>query len=94
MKTRPALLGLLTLVVAGCVSIPSEAPELSQTLGYRLKALENANITLLQRYFDLKRRDIDRFIADEWVPKFAPDHLQQTTGHRGVASHRPERERS
>ena len=71
MKTRPALLGLLTLVVAGCVSIPSEAPELSQTLGYRLKALENANITLLQRYFDLKRRDIDRFIADEWVPKFA-----------------------
>ena len=71
MKTRPALLGFLTLAVAGCVSIPNEAPELSQALGQRLKALENANMTLLQRYFDLKRRDIDRFIAEKWVPQFA-----------------------
>ena len=71
MKFRPALLALLTLAVAGCVSIPSEAPELSQALGQRLKALENANITLLQRYFDLKRRDVDRFIAEKWVPQFA-----------------------
>ena len=71
MRVRPALLGLLTSVLAGCVSIPSEAPELSQALGQRLKALENANITLLQRYFDLKRREVDRFIDETFVPEFA-----------------------
>jgi len=71
MRTRSALLGLLTLVVWGCASIPSEAPELSQTLGQRIKALENANVTLLERYFDLKRREIDRFLAEKWVPRFA-----------------------
>jgi len=82
MRTRSALLGLLTLVVCGCVSIPSEAPELSQTLGQRIKALENANVTPLERYFDLKRREIDRFLAEKWVPRFA----RNIFGNRQVAA--------
>ncbi|WP_419861226.1 hypothetical protein [Candidatus Palauibacter sp.] len=71
MRVRLALLGLLMSVLAGCASIPSEAPELSQALGQRLRALENANITLLQRYFDLKRREVDHFIDETFVPEFA-----------------------
>ncbi len=71
MKSRPALLAFVAFTILGCVSIPSEAPELSVALGQRLTALENANITLLQRYFDLKRHEIDRFITEVWVPRFA-----------------------
>jgi len=65
------MLLFLTLVSLGCATIPPEAPVLSAALGKRIAAIEEANITLLHRYFDQKRREIDRFIQAEWVPVFA-----------------------
>lgn len=62
---------LLLFIFSGCVSIPSEAPELSGELGKRISAIENANINLLHRFFDLKRKEVDRFIEKEWTPAFA-----------------------
>ena len=65
---------ILTLVVptlGACVSIPAEAPELSATLGVRISAIEQSHLTLLHRYFDMKRRDVDRFVDQVWVPPFA-----------------------
>ena len=66
-------LGLLTisLMMMACVSIPPEAPELSAQLGNRISAIEQSNLTLLHRYFDRKKQDIDKFIQHEWVPEFA-----------------------
>jgi len=64
-----SLAGILAL--AGCASIPPEAPELSAELGKRISAIEDSNITLLKRFFDQKRRGVDRFIENEWVPEFA-----------------------
>lgn len=62
---------LFALVLASCTSIPPEAPELSVELGKRISAIEESNITLLRRFFDQKRREVDIFIEDEWVPEFA-----------------------
>ena len=56
---------------SGCVSIPSEAPELSTELGNRISSIEGANIILLQRFFGEKRSKVDRFIDNEWVPLFS-----------------------
>lgn len=66
-------LGLLTIILmmTACVSIPPEAPELSAQLGNRISAIEQSNLTLLHRYFDRKKQDIDEFIQHEWVPEFA-----------------------
>ena len=66
-------LGLLTisLMMMACVSIPPEAPELSAQLGNRISAIEQSNLTLLHRYFDRKKQDIDEFIQHEWVSEFA-----------------------
>ena len=69
---------VLTLLMLGCASIPSEAPELSVQIGNRVSAIEDANITLLQRFFSQKRQDIDRFIEDEWVPEFANSFFSNT----------------
>ena len=68
-------LGMLAVlsVLVGCASIPPEAPELSVELGKRISAIEDSNITLLNRFFDQKRREVDRFIEDEWVPTFAEE---------------------
>jgi len=51
--------------------ITSGAPELSAELGKRISAIEDSNVTLLKRFFDQKRREVDKFIEDEWVPEFA-----------------------
>ncbi|WP_404419282.1 hypothetical protein [Marinospirillum sp.] len=59
------------LALMGCTSIPPEAPELSVELGKRISAIEDSNIILLNRFFDQKRKEVDRFIEDEWVPEFA-----------------------
>ena len=69
---------VLSLLMLGCASIPSEAPELSVQIGNRVSAIEDANITLLQRFFAQKRQDIDRFIEDEWVPVFANNFFSNT----------------
>ena len=67
------------LVLTGCVSIPSEAPELYAELGKRISAIEDSNITLLERFFDQKREEVDRFIKDEWVPEFANQFFSNET---------------
>lgn len=61
------------LVFGGCATIPSEAAELSQELGNRLSAIESANLALLGKFFDEKRRQVDEFIMEEWVPAFAEE---------------------
>jgi hypothetical protein len=64
---------------AGCATIPSEAPELSVALGERISALEQSNIVLLQRYFELKRGEVDRFLMQKWVPQFTRNLLKDET---------------
>ena len=64
-------IALAGAMLTGCASIPPEAPELSSELGNRISALEDTNLTLLHRFFDLKRAEVDRFIKEEWVPSFA-----------------------
>ena len=65
------------VLISGCASIPPEAPSLSSELGKRISALENANVTLLNRYFDQKRVEVDRFIQEVWLPEFASEFFQK-----------------
>ncbi len=62
---------LCLIVVTSCASIPKEAPELSENLGERIEKIELANITLLHKFFEQKRRDVDYFIEREWLPVFS-----------------------
>lgn len=61
------------VLLVGCATIPHEAPELSTELGNRINTIQDANLTLLHRFFDLKKGDVDRFIQNEWVPTFAEE---------------------
>jgi len=67
------LLFVLFLSYLGCATIPPEAPELSAELGNRISAIEDSNIALLHRFFDQKRKELDKFIENEWLPTFAED---------------------
>ncbi len=69
----------ILMVVMGCATIPSEAPELSNELGKRISAIETANLNLLHKYFDFKRDQIDKFVEEEWVPLFAKNFFENPT---------------
>ena len=61
------------LAFGGCASIPPEAPELSAQLGARISSLESAHVRLLEEFFLEKRRRVDGFIQEVWVPIFAQE---------------------
>lgn len=75
---RPAAVLASALCVSACATIPSEAPVLSAELGKRISAIEESNMTLLQRFFDLKRQDVEQFIDEVWVPTLTTDILNRS----------------
>ncbi|TRZ45044.1 hypothetical protein DMZ48_04600 [Robertkochia solimangrovi] len=54
-----------------CASIPKEAPQLSSEIGYEIQKLENDHLALLEIYFELKRKEVKRFVREIWLPEFA-----------------------
>jgi hypothetical protein len=71
LKMAFALMGLF--LIGGCATIPSEAPQLSAQLGTRISAVETSHRRLLADFFDEKRKRVDEFIQEEWVPLFAQE---------------------
>ncbi|WP_076919492.1 hypothetical protein [Pseudoalteromonas sp. SK18] len=74
---KKASLFLSVFYLSACTSIPPEAPELSIELGKRVTSIESANLTLLHRFFDQKRVEIDRFIEQEWLPEFSENFFNK-----------------
>jgi len=61
------------VAAVGCASIPPEAPELSGQLGSRITAIESSHNRLLEQFFADKRRRVDEFVQEVWVPTFATE---------------------
>ena len=68
---RKTAFALCAALLAGCASIPAEAPVLSQQLGERMSALETAHLSLVRQFFDEKRKHIREFVEETWIPMFA-----------------------
>jgi len=71
MKYVLLIIGMLCgLFMGGCATIPPEAPELSVQLGLRISAVESAHNRLLEDFFAEKRRQVDHYVQEVWVPVF------------------------
>lgn len=66
-------IAFFALVLASCATIPPEAPELSGQLGIRISAIESAHTRLVEQFFAEKRRRVDDFVQEVWVPTFAAE---------------------
>lgn len=67
-----AVIGLIVLFgLSACAAIPKESADLSIELGKRISAIEDANMVLVDKYFNEKRSRVDEFIEKEWAPEFA-----------------------
>lgn len=62
---------LIALSSVGCVTIPKAAPEISTRLGERIDAIQASHTALLRAFFNEKRKQVDRFLFEEWLPVFA-----------------------
>ena len=84
---------LSSVAMVGCASIPPEAPELSGQLGTRITAIESSHNRLLEQFFAEKRRQVDEFVQEVWVPTFAAeffgDPQVDTVWKQVVASNDP-----
>jgi hypothetical protein len=67
-----------TISLTSCASIPSEAPQLSGELGNRISALEGAHLRLLDEFFVEKRRRVDDFVQQTWIPVFAQEFFSDS----------------
>ncbi len=70
-----AILGIL--LIGGCASIPKESPELSQEIGRRVAAMQEAHLNLIDKYFELKRNEINDLFEEEWIPAYAESFFAQ-----------------
>lgn len=67
---------VIALVCCSCVSVPKQAPTLSEELGKRISAIEKSHTALLNSFFDEKRLKLDEFIENEWLPLFAKNFFE------------------
>ena len=65
-----------SVVLSSCISIPKQAPELSEQLGKQISSLEKSHVSLLNSYFDQKRHAVDEFVDKVWLPEFAANFFK------------------
>jgi hypothetical protein len=68
---------LSLFLIAGCATIPKEAPVLSQEIGERVAAMEQAHLRLVHEYFDLKQKKVNRIFEEQWIPAYAESFFSQ-----------------
>lgn len=71
MKISSRLFLSTAFVLTSCVSVPKQAPLLSEELGQKIDALEKSHLNLLHTFFNEKRNLVNQFINEEWMPGFA-----------------------
>ena len=67
-----------SVVVGGCASVPKESVELSYTIGKDLESLHQSYKTLITRYFDSLRLQVNSAIDRVFIPAYINDFV--TTG--------------
>ena len=72
---RAAIAAACSAWVAGCATVPPEAPAAAEALGTRLERFEEAHMTLLDALFETHRVGIERFVATRWQPRFVDEFL-------------------
>lgn len=71
------VIAVISLLIGSCASIPKESPELSQEIGQRVAGMQEAHLTLVNRYFDLKRAEVNKIFEEEWIPAYAESFFAQ-----------------
>lgn len=67
----------LSFSLLSCATIPKEAPLLSEQLGKEMNELEDSHISLVESFFDLKRKNVRDYLEKVWLPLYAETFFQK-----------------
>jgi len=67
---------ILPIFGSGCASVPKESVELSYTLGSDLESLHQSYKTLIARYFESLRREVNSAIDRVFIPAYINDFVK------------------
>ena len=65
-----SLVILTQMIVSACASIPKDSVALSKEIGKGIAENQRAYISLLNRYFDQKKKQIDSAIIEDYLPSY------------------------
>lgn len=65
-----AILTILLFILGSCARIPASSVELTDMLIAEGERMHRLNITLVNKMFDEKQKNLDEFIENEYLPKF------------------------
>ncbi|MBW2960866.1 hypothetical protein [Mesonia aestuariivivens] len=74
---KKQLFYFLAFIFVSCVSVPKQAPELSEEIGIQLQELEHSHQQLIKVFFENERKQISDFVYEEWLPIFATNFFSQ-----------------
>jgi len=85
-----SLLIVPAIFVGGCASVPKESVELSYTLGNDLESLHRSYKTLIERYFESLRREINGAIDRVFIPAYINDFVKTVMLVENAKADRPD----
>ncbi len=65
------------LILSGCVKLPIESLQLSDSITNEGKRMHEMNVALVNKMFHGKSERIDAFIQDEYTPKFLEEFMMR-----------------
>jgi hypothetical protein len=77
MGKRVSAVAAIVMLLSACATIPAEAPVLSAQLSSRISESKRAHEDVVRLFFEMKRAEVDRFVATEWLPVFAGKLFEQ-----------------
>lgn len=77
MKVFKLLLLIFSCGFFSCASIPKEAPVLSEQLGQEITELEKSHFSLVDSFFELKRKNVKNYIENVWLPLYAKNFFEE-----------------
>lgn len=66
---------LILLTVTGCAHVPKESAQLSEELTGMINSAQASHLALLDQYMDERRRKVDEFMNEKWIPRFMGEFI-------------------
>ena len=71
-------IAVLSTMILGCAHTPKEAVSLSEELLVMTESAKSSHLAMLDEYIAERRRQVDTFMSEKWIPVFMDDAIKNT----------------
>jgi hypothetical protein len=81
---------IFLILSAGCVKIPVQSVELADALQAEGQRMHKINLMLLNTMFNAKKKEVDRFVDQEYTPELTKDLMKIIPAGTDIKSNLPD----